>query len=152
MTNTEQKILDVFKEFKTSRNGVLKPQSLDSRIRSWDRRSQDESRASIQQLISDEYITINDNWYILLDKGYDYISKDYSIEDTEALILDIFRKHKKGIGEMLMTNSFLAVQQSAERFHFDNFDNAFKSLISKGLLEQVERGFRLTQKGYDTIY
>jgi hypothetical protein len=152
MTNTQQKILEVFKEFKTSLNGVLKPQSLDSRIRNWDRRSQDEAANAVEQLIKEEYISTNDNWYVLLEKGYNHLFSDYKLEDTENIILDVFKKHKIGVGQMLMTNSFISTQNSAERFHFDNFNNAINSLIQKHLIESTERGYILTQSGYEKIY
>lgn len=152
MTNTAEKILEVFKEFKTPVNGVLKPQSLDSRIRNWDKRSQDEAANAINQLITDEYISTKDNWYVLLEKGYTHLFSGYKLEDTENIILSVFAKHKIGVGQMLMTNSFITLQNSVERFHFDNFNNAINSLIEKGLIQTTERGYILTQNGYDKIY
>jgi len=151
MTNTQEKILEVFKEHKVSRNGVLKPQSIN--IRSWDRRSQDEFENEIKQLIEDEYIFIKDSWYVLTDKGCDYIYRNYSIETTKSLILEVFKKHKIGIDEIIMQNSFIKLQQSVDRFHFDNFTLAFQNLISDEYIEIAGNNcYKLTKLGYDNIY
>lgn len=152
MTSTQEKILEVFKEFKIAINGILNPQSLNSRIRTWGKRSQDESTEAIKQLITGGYISSDDKWYILLEKGYNYIFRNYSIEDTEQLILDVFRKHKIGVGEILMQNSFLSFRQEAERFHFENFNNAILNLHTKRLIESSDMGYKLTQAGYERIY
>lgn len=39
MDNLQQKILEIFDEFRIPVNGILKLQSIESRIRNWDRRS-----------------------------------------------------------------------------------------------------------------
>lgn len=107
----------------------------------------------MQQLISDEYISIKDNWYVLTEKGYDHLYSDYSIEDTKDLILGVFRKHKVGVGEILMQNHFISLQQDMDRFHFDNFNAALHSLIAEGQIEINEKNYyKLTQSGYDKIY
>ena len=151
MTNTQEKILDVFKKHKTPKDGLIKPQSFD--IRSWDRRSQDEFPEAMKQLIADGYSSVKDDWYVLTEKGYNHIYCDYSIEDTKEIILGVFRKHKVGVGEILMQNHFISVQKNADRFHFDNFNSAMQSLISDGLIEITDKGYtKLTQSGYDKIY
>ena len=151
MTNTQEKILDVFKKHKTPKDGVLKHQSLN--IHSWDRRSQDEFQKSMNDLISKGYVSTKEEWYVLTEKGYDHIYRDYSIAYTEEIILDVFRKHKTGVGQILMQNHFITVQQNADRFHFDNFNIALNNIIAGGLIEITNEGYyKLTQAGYDRIY
>lgn len=151
MTNTQEKILEVFKKHKVPVNGILKPQSIN--FRTWDRRSQDEFQISMNELIEEGYVSVRDNWYVLEEKGYRYIYRNYSIEDTKKIILDVFRKHKVGVGEILMSNHFITTQQNAERFHFDNFNSAMQDLIADGLIEFTDKGYyMLTQLGYDNIY
>ena len=151
MTNTQEKILDVFKKHKTPKEGILKPQSINIRI--WDRRSQDEFENAMKQLIADEYVSVKNEWYVLTEKGYNHIYCDYSIEDTKELILEVFRKHKIGVGEILMPNHFISLQQNIDRFHFDNFTIAIQSLILERLIENTDKSYyKLTQSGYDKIY
>ena len=151
MTSTQEKILEVFKKHKTPKDGVIKPQSFD--IRSWDRRSQDEFQDAMNQLITDGYVSTKDNWYVLTEIGYDHNYSEYSIEDTKELIMGVFKKHKVGVGEILMQNHFITLQQTMERFHFDNFNSAIQGLISDELFEITDKGYyKLTQSGYDKIY
>lgn len=151
MTNTQEKILEVFKKFKTPKDGIIKLQSFNTQT--WDRKSQDEFNSAMQQLISDVYVSTKDGWYVLTEDGYNYIYRKYSIEDTKQLIMNVFRNHKVGVGGILMQNNFITLQQTAERFHFDNFTFALQSLISDGLIEVNEIGYyKLTQSGYDRIY
>jgi hypothetical protein len=152
MTNLQERILEIFKDLKTSKNGVQKPQSFDSKIRLWDRRSQDEAEQAIADLITDNYMSVNESWYVLTEKGYNYIYRDYSIEDTEEIILDIVRNHKVGVGNIIIQNWFTSTQQSADRFHFDNFNKALQNIIDKDFLENTEQGLKLTSSGYEKIY
>jgi hypothetical protein len=152
MTNLQEQILEVFKDFKVSRNGVMNPLSLDMRIKKWDSNSRNDSATAVKELIGNGYISFDQNWYTLLDKGYDHIFYGYSIADTESLILGEFKSRKISIGHRLMRDSLSPLQQSLERFHFDNFNPALKNLILVGLIEIEDRSYKLTQKGYDKIY
>ncbi|MCL2597478.1 MAG: hypothetical protein FWD66_07445 [Paludibacter sp.] len=107
----------------------------------------------MQGLIDDGFVsTKDDRWYILTEQGYEYIYKNYTVKDTEELIMSVFRKHKKGIGEPIMSNSFLSLQQDMERFHFDNYGLAFQNLIEGNFIELVnDRLYKLTKDGYDRI-
>lgn len=151
MTNTQEKILEIFKKHKTPKEGVIRPQSFD--INSWDRLSQDEFAEAINQLIEEGYVSVKEGWYLLTEKGYDYIFRNYSIKDTEEVILNFFRKHKIREGEVLMQRNFNSLQEE-DRFHFDNFNNAMQNLILEGLIEiTVEKNyFKLTQAGYNRVY
>jgi hypothetical protein len=72
MTDTQEKILGVFKEHKVSKDGRLKPQSLSTR--SWDEYAYtDEFQDAIKQLIDEDYISFDGNSYILCEKGYEHI-------------------------------------------------------------------------------
>lgn len=152
MTNLQDRVLEIFKDLKTSKNGVQKPQSFDAKIRRWDRRSQDEAGQAISDLISDNYMSVNDGWYVLTEKGYNHIYKDYSIDDTEEIILDTVRKHKVGVGNIIKENWLTSTQQSVGRFHFDNFNKALQNIIDKGFLENTNQGLKLTLSGYEKIY
>lgn len=151
MTDTQEKIFEVFKKHKTPKDGVIKPQSFD--IRNWDRRIHDEFQDAIGQLITDNYVSTKDGWYVLTEKGYNHIYSNYTIEDTIELILDVFRKHKVIVGEILMQNHFIKPQQDMDRFHFDNFSIAMQKIIVDGLIELTKEGcYKLTQFGYNRIY
>jgi len=152
MTNTQERLLDIFKSNKVGVGHILKPQVIMSKTRSWDRRALDEAQGAINGLVDEGYISTNGDFFVLEQKGYDHIYAGYSILDTERMIMDVFRRHKIGVGQMIMSNSFLELERSMERFHFDNYNQAFQNLGRKGMIEFVERGYKLTQIGYDAIY
>lgn len=152
MDNLQQKILEIFGEFRTPVNGVLKPQSIYSRITNWDRRSQDNSQQALNDLMSDGYIGTKDNWLTLTQQGYDFLNKGYSISDTESIILDFLKDRNLGVGHVIMENWFISLTTKLERFHFDNFNNAFQNIIDKGYIEVRSNGMFFTQRGYDEIY
>lgn len=151
MTSTQEKILNNFKHYKTPVDGILNPRSID--VRSWDRRSQDEFNDHLENLIEQEYLGTKNSWLTLKQKGYDYLYRDYKVQDTKDLIMQVFAEHELGVNQVLMKRVFNNFVQKLERFHFDNFNKAMDSLISDELIEpQDDRFLKLTQKGYDYIY
>jgi len=152
MDNLQQEILRIFGEFKTPVNGILNPQSLQSRIRNWDRRSQDNSVQALNELISNGYVGTKENWFTLTQRGYDFLNQDLSIEDTENIILDFLRNRNLGVGHVIMENWFINLTTKLERFHFDNFNKALQNIIAKGFIEVRNNGLFLTQEGYDKLY
>lgn len=152
MDNLQQKILKIFGEFKTPANGILKPQSLSSRIKNWDRRSQDNSQQALDELISNGYVGTKDNWLTLTQKGYDFLNQGFSIEDTENIILDFLRNRNFGVGHVIMENEFANLTRKLERFHFENFNQAVQNIISNGFIEVRNNRLYLTQEGYDKLY
>ena len=152
MNQTKIKILEVFREFKTPVDGILNPQSLNSRIMKWDVKSQDESKNAIEELMKDEYIGMNDRFLTLTQKGFDFLNQDYDIEDTETIVLDMLRKRKLRVGNVIMPNWLTAEQQNLERIHFENFNQAINNVLQKEYIEEKPNGLFLTQKGYDKIY
>jgi len=152
MKELEQCLIDVFKEFKVPKNGIIRSQTLYGRIRTWDRPAQDGATSALNQLISDGYIAFDDNHYILLENGYNYIFRNYSIVDTEKVILNEFKIRKLGVDHILPSNTLISLQQSVERFHFDNFTIALERLISQKHIKELDHGYILTGKGYDEIY
>ena len=152
MTGMQERIFKVFKEFKVSRNGVIDSHSLDKTIKKWGTGSRDGEDKAIDELIALAYLSFDNDWYTLLAKGYDHIYAGYSIGDTELLILGEFKARKISPGHRLMRDSLSPFQHSLERFHMDNFNTALLNLISIGFLVKEERGYILTQNGYDKIY
>lgn len=152
MDNLQQKILEIFGEFRTPINGVLKPQSLESRINKWDKRSQDNSSQALDALISNGYVGIKDSWLQLNQKGYDFLNQGLKIEDTENIILDFLRKKNLGVGNIIMENWFTSLTNNLQRFHFDNYKEAFQNIIKKGFIEKRNNRLFLTQEGYDKLY
>lgn len=153
MTNLKQRILEIFKDFKTPVNGILKPQSVEGRIRNWDRRSQDEANGAFNELISDGYIGLKDGWYTLTQKGYNHLNKDYSITDTENIILDFLKSRNLKAGYVIMPNWFNSLLTKLDRVHFDNFYTALQNVIDNGIIEvRSNNDMFFTQKGYDALY
>ncbi|ADQ82989.1 hypothetical protein J5295_08840 [Riemerella anatipestifer] len=152
MENLQERILKIFSEFKTPVNGILMPQSIESRISKWDRRSQDEASNALNELISNGYVGTSGHWLTLTQKGYDFLNQGLSIEDTENVILEFLRKRNLGVGHVIMENWFISLQNQIERFHFDNFNVALNNILNKGYIEQRDNGIFLTQKGYDKLY
>ncbi|MPS74240.1 MAG: hypothetical protein E2590_13990 [Chryseobacterium sp.] len=152
MDNLQQKLLQIFGEFRTPVDGVLKPQSLESRIKNWDRRSQDNAHQALNDLISNGYVGTKDSWFTLTQKGYDFLNQGLSIEDTENIIMEFLRKRNLGVGHAIMANWFTSLTTRLERFHFDNFNNALQNIINKGFIEERSNGLFFTQKGYDRVY
>lgn len=153
MDNLQQKILEIFAEFRTPVNGVLKLQSIESKITKWDRRSQDNSQQALNSLISDGYIIdTKDYWLRLTQKGYDFLNQGYSILDTEEVILDFLKMRSLKTGHVIMENWLTNLTTKLERFHFDNFHEALQNIVDKGYIELRHNGMFLTQKGYDKIY
>ncbi len=152
MDNLQQEILKIFGEFKTPVNGIISLQSVESRIRNWDRRSQDNSKQALDELISTGYVGTKNSWLTLTQKGYDFLNQGNSIADTEEIILDFLRKRNLGVGHIIMENWFTSLRTKLERFHFDNFNEALQNIINKGFIEVRSDGLFFTQKGYDKIY
>ncbi|MPT35695.1 MAG: hypothetical protein E2604_11580 [Flavobacterium sp.] len=153
MDQLKQRILEIFREFKTPVNGILKPQSVEGRIRNWDRRSQDDANEAINELISEEYIGVKDNWYTLTQKGYNHLNEDYSITDTENIILNFLKSRNLKAGDVIMPNWFNSLLQNIGRVHFDNFNTALQNVIHKGIIEvRSNNDMFFTQKGYDELY
>ena len=152
MTGIQDRIFKVFKEFKVSRNGVIDNNSLDVTIKKWGTGSREGEAAALNELISLGYLSLDNNWYTLLPKGYDHIYHGYSVTDTESLILGEFKARKISPGHRLMRDSLSPFQHSLERFHMDNFNPALLNLMTFGFLQKQDRGYILTQKGYDKIH
>lgn len=152
MDNLQEQILRIFGEFKTSVNGILKPQSIESRVRNWDKRSQDNAPQALNDLISNGYVGTKDSWLTLTQKGYDYLNQGLSIEHTENIILDFLRKRNLGVGHVIMPSWFTSLTTQLERFHFDNFNVALNNIIKNGYIEARNNGLFLTQIGYDKLY
>jgi len=151
MTTTQEKIFEVFREFKIQKNGRL--QFMSFNILSWDKLLREDFRNAMEDLISEKYIVQEKDCYVLTKTGYNYIYRNYSIDDTRALIMDVFQNYGVGVGEVLMQNSFFSWHTTEDRFHIDNLGLAMKDLISEGLIEITETGnFKLTKFGYDKIY
>lgn len=148
----QSKVLQIFREFKTPVDGILNPQSIQSKIRNWDRRSQDNSLVAINELKSNGYIGTKDNWFTLTQKGYNFLYEGFSIEDTENIILEFLRKRNLGVGHVIMKNWFTSFTTEIERYHFDNFNEAFSNIIEKEYIEVRQNGLFFTQKGYDKVY
>ena len=149
MNNLQLKILNIFREFKNGVGHVLNPQSLNSKISQWDRRSQDESQTAIENLVTEGFISYDGSHFILNQSGYDKIWEGYTLQDTENFILNIYRERNLGIGHGLHPAALNGIRNNAERFHMDNMGTAWQSLVDKGYLN--ENG-QLQQTGYDKIY
>jgi hypothetical protein len=152
MTITEELTLKAFKKFRIPSGGVLKAESFSAEMKRWHKAYQEEAFSARKKLIDGGYLSIKDKCYILTDKGYNYIYKDYSVIDTEKLILTKIGRHGIDVGNIIMTGWLNSLQLEAERFHSDNFNNAIQNLMEKGFIETVEIGYRLTQEGYSKIY
>jgi len=135
MNQVQQLILEIFKEFKVPVDGIINPMSF--RVNSWDRNLQDQFIDSIEKLIKEGYVFSKEKNYGITQKGYDLIYQNYSIKDTEELILSLFKKHKVGVDEILMSNNFTLFVNELERYHFDNFTNAIDSLIKETSIEKM---------------
>jgi predicted transcriptional regulator len=152
MTIRQDLILKAFKKLRVPCDGALKPESLDIEIKRWPEPYQDEAFDALKRLVDSEYILVRGSSYVLTEKGYDYIYKDYSIRDTEKIILDEIRRRDIDAGNIIMSNWLNALQRDMEIFHSDNFNNAIRSLIDKGFIEAAEMGYKLTQEGYSEAY
>lgn len=151
MTDTQEKILGVFKERKIDKDGALMRQSLN--MQSWDRHSQDELPVAIKQLIDDEYISFNGFSYILREKGFEFIYEGPSLEATEELILNEFKKHEIAVDGSLMINSLAPLRNRAEKLlQLDKYTKAINNLLGKGLIKDGNNCFILTKNGHDRIY
>lgn len=152
MDNLQQKILAIFSIFKTPVNGNLKLQNIESQIKNWDKRSQDNSQTALETLISNGYIYKDDTWLKLTQKGYDFLNQGYSIKNTEDLILNFLVKRNLSVGDIILYNWFTALFPKLERIHLDNFNDALQNIINKGFIEIRDSKMYLTQGGYDKIY
>jgi predicted transcriptional regulator len=152
MNELKEKILDIFREFKTPVNGVLNPKSIEGRILKWNRTLQENTQQSITELISEGYVGSKEGWLTLTQKGYDFLYNGYSILETESIILDFLAKRNLGVGNVIMQNWFNSELTKLERIHFDNFNTALQNIIDKGFIDAGTNGWFLTQKGYDEIY
>jgi hypothetical protein len=152
MTGMQERIFNVFKEFKVSRNGVIDSNSLDLTIKKWGTGSREGEDKALGELVALGYLSFENNWYTLLGKGYDHIYDGYTITDTESLILGEFKARKINAGHRLVRDSLSPLQHSLERYHIDNFNAALLNLITLGFLVKEDRSYILTQNGYDKIY
>lgn len=148
-----ERILEIFKKQKTPVNGFVMNRVFSTFIRTLNPREQDEFPTALQGLLDEGYIETRDGDYILTQEGYNYIYRDYTLNETEEIILNVFREHKIRAGQILMQNTFTILQNRLERIHFDNFNNAINSLITDGLITITpQRHFMLTQNGFEHIY
>lgn len=152
MTNTQELILQVFQDFKTAREGVLKPQSLDTRVRKWERPAQEEAAEALQGLMAEDYVSTKEGWYVLTGKGYDYIYRNHSVAETEKIIRQELKRRNLAAGNSILLNWFNTLKHEIDRYHFDHFNEAFQNLVNEEIMEAAERGYKLTDKGYNQLY
>lgn len=83
MDSLENKILGIFEEFKVTRNGILRFQSLQSRILKYTPKVQDKSSEAIQNLIDKGYLEKKNKGLVLTSSGFDYLYSKITVEVTE---------------------------------------------------------------------
>lgn len=152
MNQVGKKIMEIFRTAKVGAESVLKPQVVQQAIRSWSRPDQDAAPAALKELMEEGYLSTKEDWYVLTQKGYDYLYEGYSIENTKRLILDVFEQQKVGAGKSIMASALIGVRQKANRFDMDNFQAALEELVKDGVIEPKGNMIMLTEEGYKEVY
>lgn len=152
MNDTQQLILNTFKQFHVSYNEYLPYSSMNSKKINWTDEHQENFESSLQELVNQDYIQLINRGYILTEKGYNFIFMDYSIEDTKSLIMNEFKKREIQEGQGLQVQVFNEFTEY-EQFHADNFINAMDQLINEEKLRNGNNfNYILTKTGHNTIY
>ena len=108
-------------------------------------------KTKIIELVKENYLSEKNGGFELLQKGYNYIFKDYTLEDTEQLILLTLKNHNIKKGESVLFN-FINRKSEWEKYFVDTFDDAIKSLTDKELFIKDDQNLLLTDLGYDKVY
>jgi wobble nucleotide-excising tRNase len=152
MNEVSKRIMEIFRKAKVGADNVLKTQVVQEAIRSWDRPAQGEAQKASNKLMDEGYLQAKEGWYVLTQKGYDYVYEGYSIEDTKRLILDEFERKKVGASEGMMVNSLISLKQNAGRFDMDNFAKAMQEMANDAWIKESGHMLLLTEEGYKKVY
>lgn len=152
ITNISEKIFEIFRKHRIPANGVLYPRHISASIHLWEKSGQEGFEEEMNELVRQGFVNAEEDIFRLTQRGYDYLYRRYSIQDTMDVILSDFRKRRIGKNEILLLPALLATLQDVDRYHFDQYDKAIHVLVDKGWLLANGRGFILTEEGYTEVY
>jgi len=78
--------------------------------------------------------------------------KKSELEETIAMVLNLFRQFQIGKGEVLPLQSADAIRFRWDRLHQDRYQAAIEKLGKDGLIQFERMGIRLTAAGYEAAY
>lgn len=152
MNSIEQKILKIFHDRKVGENKVLKPQVVELEVSKWNAADRSGVSEALEYLFKEGHIAKKDDWYVLTSKGYSWLYKDSSINETELQILQELRRRELRAGNVIQPNWFISLQMSMNKFHQDNFGGAMENLHQRGIIENRENRMILTEEGEGELY
>lgn len=77
MLITKLKVLELFGNTRALKLGRLNERDLKELIATWDKAIQEKADRAINELIDEGFIGQDENWFQLLDKGYQFLKENY---------------------------------------------------------------------------
>jgi len=153
MNQIKEIILNKIKESKLGVGHVLPTRVLQTLfLEVLNPKQQESFNASVDELVNESYLSEKNGGLELLQKGYDHIFKDYTLEDTERLILHILEDSKIGRGHSIPLRIFFERQVDWERYFADTLEMAIQSLITKGIFTEDGQNLFLSDLGFEKVY
>ena len=112
-------------------------------VNKWPAEERDHESEVYNALANKEYVSFENNKYKLLDKGFDYLYKDHSIEQTKGLILDLIQKNNLQAGHVLFYGILTAARVEWDAYHQEKLPTAIAEMKGEGLIQDDRLGYRL---------
>ncbi|MED5514333.1 hypothetical protein [uncultured Pseudoalteromonas sp.] len=157
MTNdidfVKQQIMEQFKIQKSDSGEALNVRGfMLNVVPRWNPKQQDLLERAVEELASSGLIEDREGTPFLTQQGVDYLYPDIG-DSIKVAILDFFAKANARAGHAFNTRSFMhteVLNWNPKQKH--GLEPAMKSLIEEGLIEENERGYFLTEAGFNSIY